>query len=64
MSKRMSNKSVRRMMDDCAFDEWGVSRLSVTNEMVNAWRLIRSGFESHQVETRFISLTASELKGK
>ena len=65
MSKRRSNKSVKRMMDDVAFGVWKLRREEVNNDLINSWKMYKKGcctFDN--VETRFVSLTASELKVK
>lgn len=61
----MKNKKVKQMMNDVARCNWQVCREDATNDLVNSWKLYKQGyclFDS--VETRFISLTASELKGE
>lgn len=64
MSKRIKNKRVKQMMDDVAFSNWETCRETLTNELINALKLYKHGYFYLDAETRFVSLTASELKGE
>lgn len=64
MSKRVSNKKVKAMMDDVAFFNWQTCRETLTNELINSWKLYKQGDLYREAETKFVSLTASELKGE
>lgn len=63
MAKRASNKKAKQIMDDTAFANWQVDRKVLTNEIINAWREFKEGYQGQFVEVKFVSLTANQLKG-